>query len=116
MAKRKINSYSIKNLHLFHPTVTDGIEMVNSIPYIDFHFNRESELDYTSRLYEFNREEMAIKCKNFMTLLTGSMVVSEQALSPKGKLHIVGDIYCTGKIITESGFQDNSTQDKKEEE
>lgn len=27
---------------------------------------------------------------------------------PKFPLHVIGDIYCTGKIITDGGIQDNS--------
>lgn len=34
--------------------------------------------------------------------------LSDRFQVPKRKLHVVGDIYCTGKIITDGGIQNNA--------
>ena len=95
-------------LRLTSPAFTNGIEIFGNYPYIDFHYGSSDE-DYTARIYEYSKNNLGIRA-SIVTLAdwNSKLVVGGLTASPNGALHVTGDIYCTGKVITDGGIQNNS--------
>lgn len=61
--------------------------------------------DYISYLYyagDYKECAITIDVSNY------NVGIGVNNMIPQHRLHVVGDIYCTGRIITDGGIQDNS--------
>lgn len=82
------NTYAPLN----HPTLSNGIELTGTTPYIDFHHNN-SESDYTFRIVQNTEDTLT---------LGGKVNVSNTLTITSGGMLVAGSIKNTGEIQSET--------------
>ena len=77
---------------LNHPAFSNGVEILGTTPYIDFHYNN-SESDYTFRIVQNSEDTLT---------LDGKIDVSNTLTVTSGGMSVAGNIKNTGEIQSET--------------
>lgn len=77
---------------LNHPAFSNGIEILGTTPYIDFHYNN-SESDYTFRIVQNSEDTLT---------LDGKVSISNNLTVTSGGMSVAGNIKNTGEIQSET--------------
>lgn len=75
-----------------HPAFSNGIEILGTTPYIDFHYNN-SESDYTFRIVQNSEDTLT---------LGGKVSISNNLTVTSGGMSVAGNIKNTGEIQSET--------------
>lgn len=77
---------------LSHPAFSNGVEILGTTPYIDFHYNN-SESDYTFRIVQNSEDTLT---------LDGKVSISNNLTVTSGGMSVAGNIKNTGEIQSET--------------